>query len=325
MIQSSVFLANPYSRGDSYRIHYPIEGTVIRVHFPEDPTNIAKREILYDVEPAVGGAGTLERVPLALGLRGIVDDEDILLQPARLVVPGTGSGQFDVNTHGPASDTDGDRVVVQFINGSFNRPIITHILSHRQRGLDVSNPPKYTGKLERLTVGPAGETGYVFGDGSPGSSEAFLIPQPGERFRHAKMNGTHLAVDSNGDVFVNFKEHPDPDKSIPAGDVAKKFVVQVEGKDLLRVEREAGGNVKVTLGETFAATILAQIGDGAVSVAIAEAIQTWWDTAGTGVKAIFDAHIHPTGVGPSGVTATALPAYDTAITSDKVKIPDNGP
>jgi hypothetical protein len=62
------------------------------------------------------------------------------------------------------------------------------------------------------------------------------------------------------------------------------------------------------------------VGDGTVSVAIAEALQTYINNT---VKVWLDTHTHPTGVGPSGPPPTPITGYDTAITSSKVKIPNN--
>jgi len=58
------------------------------------------------------------------------------------------------------------------------------------------------------------------------------------------------------------------------------------------------------------------VGDGAVSAMIAEQYQTFW----TNVKAIFDVHAHAGG--GSAPPPVPFPAYNTAITSTKVKFPN---
>lgn len=65
------------------------------------------------------------------------------------------------------------------------------------------------------------------------------------------------------------------------------------------------------------------IGDGAVKVAIANHLESFYSTAVTGMKAIFDNHIHPTGMGPSGKSATQFPTWDSGINSSRLTIPDN--
>lgn len=68
-----------------------------------------------------------------------------------------------------------------------------------------------------------------------------------------------------------------------------------------------------------------QVGGTAdVSVTIAETLQSWWDTQVKPKLDAFDAHIHPTGVGPSGPPAPLIvaPAMDAGIISSKVKLKD---
>jgi len=65
------------------------------------------------------------------------------------------------------------------------------------------------------------------------------------------------------------------------------------------------------------------VGDGAKHVAIVEALEALWGQLKSKMDA-FDAHVHPTGVGPSGPPnpLSAIPAWDGAINSTKVSIPD---
>jgi hypothetical protein len=85
--------------------------------------------------------------------------------------------------------------------------------------------------------------------------------------------------------------------------------------DELEVKLSAGASLKVTGKGSNAVTVL---GDGGVKAAIADHLQTFYST----VKGIFDPHIHPTGMGPSGQTATPFPAWDSTINSNKLKFPD---
>jgi hypothetical protein len=99
-----------------------------------------------------------------------------------------------------------------------------------------------------------------------------------------------------------------------------------EAASYCRLEFTPEGTVALELlgGSTLAlegkdADAVATLGDGAKSVAIAEALQSYIDDS---IKAEFDTHTHPTGVGPSGPPAAPLTGYDAAITSSKLKIPD---
>ncbi len=342
--QSSLQTANPFAHLPSHRMHYPIEGVVVRVHFPLDPTNRSQKEIEYDVVPSSGllrGVGRLCNVPLAVGLHGIDADQEIVLKPAGLVIP---FGTLDLSTHGPCVDTDGDRVVVQFLNGAASNPIITHILSHAARGRNDGNMvPRYAGKLELLTPGPAGGSGYVFGSGQPGSTAAALQPVIGDRQVHHSVNGTHLALDRNGDILIDMKPHPDDSKGLTTGHVAKKLVVQNEGQDLLRLEKGTDGSIKLTIGNAAVhGSIQVVVADGNQSAAIAEPLQNLYQQLLTKLNA-FDAHTHSvpsvavatagtataqTGTTSPGTTGgpaptIAAPAFDSAIVSAKVKYPSN--
>lgn len=59
-------------------------------------------------------------------------------------------------------------------------------------------------------------------------------------------------------------------------------------------------------------------GSAAQSAAIAEKLETLYG----GLKTIFDAHIHPTPVGPTSPTATPAPGWDSTIASTKLKLQD---
>jgi hypothetical protein len=329
--QSGLAHGNPYGYNPAYRMHYPIEGTIVAVHLPVEQANRSKREVEYDVQPTLVNMGRILNVPLALGVHGIVDAEEVLLRPMSLVIP---SGQFDANTANP-STTDGDRVLVQFINGSFLTPVITHVLTHNFQGVSGSGQaPQFHNKTEVLikeNVAP----GYPFGDGSVGSTAAVMTPAPGKRLRHSKLNGTHLAVDTLGNVFVNFKEHPDANAGLPAGAVKKKLVVQNEGIDLFRIEKTTSGSIQIFLAESVA-NVLVQVGDGEKSVPIGEAIQDLWDKAGSGLKQYVDvlenAFISWTPVAQDGGAAlkallnartlVTVQSFPSTALSTKVKIPN---
>jgi hypothetical protein len=83
----------------------------------------------------------------------------------------------------------------------------------------------------------------------------------------------------------------------------------------LEVKLSEGASLKVTGKDSNTVTVL---GDGGVKAAIADHLQTFYSL----VKGVFDPHIHPTGMGPSGQTATPFPAWDSTINSNKLKFPD---
>jgi len=87
----------------------------------------------------------------------------------------------------------------------------------------------------------------------------------------------------------------------------------------LEVKLSEGASLKLTGKAADAVTLL---GNGAVKATIADHLQTFYERTVTGVKAIFDDHIHPTGMGPSGKPVTQLPAWESTINSNKLKFPD---
>jgi len=343
-MQSSLENSNPFANDPSRRIHFPVAGVVVNIHYPKDSDNLSKRMIEYDVAPIMPGLGLIRNAPLAVGVNGMCDDDDIVLVPADNRIP-----QEDANAsvaQAPGFDTDGDQVLVQFVNGSFVSPVITHILPHSQRGRE-DVPQRYdSNTMEIITPGPKGSTvGYTLGSGSFGSTAADLKPTSGARFRHARMNGTHLAVDANGDIFVDFEPHPVKNRNLPAFDVKKKIVIKNEQSDIFRIERTSGGytvailegmsggdDLSFTIGED--PSLLLQrvggdwklvIGDGAVSVAIADTLETFYNA----LKGKLDAADLHTHVAPAGGGTTSGPTpkidandWDPNINSSKILIPD---
>jgi len=58
-------------------------------------------------------------------------------------------------------------------------------------------------------------------------------------------------------------------------------------------------------------------GEADEAVALGKAMQLFWDTV---FKPAYDAHVHPTGTGPSGPPAPPAPAFDAAIISKFFKL-----
>jgi hypothetical protein len=101
-----------------------------------------------------------------------------------------------------------------------------------------------------------------------------------------------------------------------AGDT---FDFKVSTDDLVLLQD--GQNALHVAGK--AANTTMQVGDGARHVAIVEALQALYTALKVKLDA-FDAHIHATGMGPSGppVPLIVAPAWDAAINSSKISIPN---
>ncbi len=97
---------------------------------------------------------------------------------------------------------------------------------------------------------------------------------------------------------------------------ATKYTIDADGNIGFSIR---DGENSFSLNGSSAATI-ATVGDGAMSVAVAEHLETLFNDWRTWAIA----HTHGTGVGPSGppLEAITAPAWDPNIVSNHVKIPD---
>lgn len=326
VVQACFNMSNIYDRSPSYRINFPMEGTITKVHFPNDESNKSGRYIEYDVYFLMSDSGAVFNVPLASSLSGIIDAQETILRPASTYVPKADG--FESNKVGGAFNTDGDRVLVQFINGSPHNPVITHVLPHGQWGRqDGESMPKryeekvdaaeYTRKLSPLSlkegVSYGADAKEAFGkDDGNGESAPDLTAGSLNRHVLARVNGTYWTVDTNGDIFIDFRPHSNDDKGLEKEKVKKKLVIQNEGRDLLRIHKDADDTIELVLAEkytdadgthskvtfkiadlveivrdgtTWTATFgdaafqenfLATFADGAVKVAIADHLKDLW-------------------------------------------------
>lgn len=219
------------------------------------------------------------------------------------------------------ADLDGDHVLVGFLGDSFDQPVILASLPHPQVDLGHQD-------------GPAGQRLHlVEADGDP------------DLTRH---HGVTWGVDDHGDWQVDSRRansgEIEPargfDEPVPptTGKGAQTYLLPKDTQyrvvlqdmanpsapvDKLVFRLDAGGLTLELEGATVQAagkdaTATFKVGGGAVAVAIANHLQTLY----TQLKAVFDAHTHATGTGPSGAPASPAPAWDAAIKSTKVTIPD---
>lgn len=216
------------------------------------------------------------------------------------------------------ANLDGDHVLLQFINGNTNQPVIMRSVPHPSA--DVGNGQKDAGHRLKLKVA----------DGDP------------DFWKH---HGTFYGVSTDGDFVIDTTEayageSLENDASEPAnpGDgtagnyrvrlpAGAQVIFELDSGALITLE-EKDGDAKLTLG------------DGAISAVLGEELQSWWDTV---LKPKFDAldtHVHtahnyvlpliPAPGGPVPVVGTpsdatpkaAVPVYDTSTLSTKVKIPN---
>ena len=159
-----------------------------------------------------------------------------------------------------------------------------------------------------------GDEGKNF-DNSPITEKQGARPIPDEFVENYKRRGFatplgHILYfdDTEGasEICLSWKEN------------SKVHAIRLD-KDGYHFEVEGGDSFHVSGKDSDATAFL---GNGAVKVAIANHLQTFYTTAITGIKPTFDDHIHPTGMGPSGKPVTQFPSWNSAINSSKLTIPD---
>lgn len=138
------------------------------------------------------------------------------------------------------SDLDGDLVIVEFMEGDPDRPLITGALSHDQ------NLRRITGVVSDADA----SLGWKEGDyrqGSPRRNEYFI-----------SHYGSELRINGQGDVLVStvgaFDDPTEEDASGSVGQVrirvkdSRRFTVEMDGTDVFEVWKD-GSQVRIDLGE----------------------------------------------------------------------------
>ena len=232
------------------------------------------------------------------------------------------------------STLDGDHVLLGFFEGERSQPVILRSLPHPS--LDAGNDPSL----------PAGQRLHLkLVDGDP----SFY-----------KHHGSFYGVGTTGDFVVNTTLANDgttrpsgqepPQTATPGGNLrfnlppatqrvttfvsgvaqaaaatatetlSERGVVIGTGANdpTLQVVSQAGNCLQA---QHSAAAATLTVGDGLYHVALAEALQAFWDNQ---VHPYLIGHQHVTGVGISSVPTTPAPLYNPAITSANVAVPAKG-
>ena len=136
-----------------------MRGVVVAVYAPDDPAaaNSPKSqkfagkyaEVLCDVLIIEDRyRGILPRVPILTMAHGVTDAVQWVPRAASVNVKEGGSvqlGASSTSTPPPSTDTDGDVVVVAFLDNDYQKPVIIGALSHPQTTVEVStnDSPQY--------------------------------------------------------------------------------------------------------------------------------------------------------------------------------------
>jgi hypothetical protein len=205
----------------------------------------------------------------------------------------------DLNKGTNPADLDGDHVLIQFIDGNINQPVITAGIHHPSA--DVGNEEKEIGNRMRLKLE----------DGDPD---------------FCKHKGAFYGIDKEGNFVVDTRQayakdefETDASEPVPLEDGSA-------GNHIIRLPKGSKLSVSIEDGETFEvdlkdADALLKLGDGAVGVALATHLETLYNN----LKAYIEGAIVPTGVGPSGTILAGsgpAPIWDANIASTRLTIPD---
>lgn len=170
-------------------------------------------------------------------------------------------------------DLDGDMVLVEFLEGRKDLPIIVGAVNHEAS--------------KRLVIAGEGwqEVELVSSRGKPMQDEYYL-----------NWQGTEIRINRKGDILIDtVGAHDDPVLELPvtgAGQVrirvkgSQRFTVEMDGVDVLEVSKDGLGNVHIDLGEGATERIV--LGD---SFAL-----------------LYNAHVHGTAIGPTGIPTVLMDA-----------------
>lgn len=283
----------------------PHRGLVIHTYATDAPKRKENRPDttrVYEVECDVLLTKSLiflERVPVAQKEHGVNDAEPWIPRPAKRVIGGGNLNFTRVSARGVLqdlpphlADVDGDQVLVQFMEGDPEKPIITHAISHT--------------KTKRLVVE---------GSGWAESDEGESRGTPYQNEKYFRYRGVEVRINDDGDVLLDtVGATADEENETPAvtgGQVrvrvksTQRFTIQMGDVDVLEVwQNPVTEQVHVDLGEGASEAIVR-----------GNKLTTW-----------LLAHMHPDAVGgtlppvdPAGVPPVSLGAGDHLSDDHKTK------
>jgi hypothetical protein len=234
-------------------------------------------------------------------------------------------GRLDPQSSNPAY-LDGDHVLIGFLNDSLDQPVILRGLPHPN--VDAGQEEAAFGqrmKLKAVDGDPEfwRHHGTRWGADKDGN---FEIDSTFANNGALEATGKEAAPPTDGKGTQTFKLPQDANFEIILYDMSSpespsevmKFSIQ---KDKVNIQIAQGENLTLLEKDGNAALTL---GDGAVKAAIADHLQTFYNTL-KGKLDAFDAHKHPSGTGPTGTPDVVIAAdvWDTDINSQKLTFPDN--
>lgn len=176
-----------------------ISGVVIQRLMPNDSGNRSRKHVEYTIDPLTPNYRRIYGAILVTDGPGYYEGRDRLLRPASRVVRGGGQTIEDTT---PRGATDGDHVVVQFLDGRYTKPIITGVLPH----------PQATWRRS--------------------SADGIGSGQVEDKHR---ARGSTVLLDYKGNVIVNLETSDDP--ITPTLGSEKEIVITIDGQEVLKIKK----------------------------------------------------------------------------------------
>jgi len=233
----------------------------------------------------------LLNVPVMQTTFGVNNAEPWIPRPTTRTISGQNEVRFQVQGSDgrfegvatPFDDIDGEMVIVQFVEGDPDFPIITGALVHQKTN-------------RKVLQSPTGRDGWTEGEQDQGHAY--------EEEHYLHHQGTEVRINGGGDILIDttgaYEDATTEDAAAARGNVRMRVkegqrltIAMGADEDVLEVFKD-GGQLRVDLGEGADERVI--LGDSFMT--------------------FFNDHIHPTGVGPSDVPTLPM---DATLLSDLSK------
>lgn len=322
-----------------------MRGVVVATYVTDDPRNpynTAKTTpyaVYCDVlcyGPAAGGSPTLITKAIVSQERAGIQSGDVW-RPRAATLDVSGQPLHLATSN--LMDLDGDHVLLGFLDGTYQNPVILRALPHPQGDVGQSQAEPSGGQALRLKLVDGSPDlrkhhGSVLGISDAGDIVMrTLYANKGELAADGAPPGPPSSADV-GNLLMQLHKRAQRvttlmDMDTPAS--ATAVLQEIVSMTLWSLEfassaahwavKDAGGNSLELRKSGAEATLV--LGDGTHSAAVAEYLLGLY----TQLKAQFDSHFHPSALGPTGTAQSAgfmAPGWDPKIASTHLKVPGEG-
>lgn len=235
-------------------------------------------------------------------------------------------GTLDLAKGTDPAAMDGDHVLIGFLDRNLARPVILRALPHP--ACDAGNDGAGTGHRLRLQLADGDPDfwrhhGTYYGVEDSGN---WVVDTTKANTGTLATDGTEPAPPTDGsgaqehrlpqdaEFGVRFLDMADPDNPVEVTTLSLLV-------DALELAIGQGANLRLE-GKAGDATLT--LGDGEKHAVIYEALELWWNGTVKLLLNAFDAHVHPSAMGPTGPPApiVAAPDLSTGAKSSKLLFPD---